>query len=326
MISDKTAILSIAKDVFKDEIDGLTKVSDNLDDIFIDVLNAIIICSGKVIFTGIGKSGHIAKKISATFASTGTPAFFLHPAEALHGDLGMVSDNDLIVAISYSGDADELSNVLTILKRRHIKIVAMTGNTTTSNLALISDYCLNIKIAKEACPLNLAPTTSTTATLVMGDALAICLMHLRGFKPQDFALSHPGGSLGRKLLTCNRDIMRSGESIASISPDCSLHDVVVEISKKALGFAAVVEENKVVGVVTDGDLRRKIIDDTINLSTVKARDMMTKSPKIVYADDLAVKSVELMEKYKITGFIVVDENHSLVGEFNLHDLFKAKLL
>ncbi|MFN8771260.1 MAG: SIS domain-containing protein [Neisseriaceae bacterium] len=323
---NKNEVLSIAKQVFEDEISGLNQVLSNLGNDFINSLHTIMQCSGKVILTGIGKSGHIAKKISATLASTGTPAFFLHPAEALHGDLGMVSDNDLIIAISYSGDADELSSVLTILKRRHIKVIAITGNITNSSLAKAADYCLNIKVEKEACPLNLAPTTSTTATLVLGDALAVCLMHLRGFKPQDFALSHPGGSLGRKLLTCNKNIMRTGDSVPKVKVDSSLREVVLEISKKALGFTAVVENNKVAGIITDGDLRRKIIDDEINLTTIKAGDIMSKSPKVVLADDLAVKSVELMENYKITGFIVVDENNYLVGAFNLHDLFSAKLL
>ncbi|MBY0379642.1 MAG: KpsF/GutQ family sugar-phosphate isomerase [Burkholderiales bacterium] len=323
---DKKSILQKAHQVATDEIDGLKQVFDNLGDDFLATLNAIINCNGKIVLTGIGKSGHIARKIAATLASTGTPAFFIHPAEALHGDLGMVSDNDLIIAISYSGEAQELSDILTLLKRRHLTIIGITGNISTSSLAKLSDYSLSINVKEEACPLNLAPTTSTTATLVLGDAIAICLMHIRGFKPQDFALSHPGGSLGRKLLTCNKDIMRTDNEIPLVSPQSSLKDVVLEISKKALGFTIVAKNNQVIGVITDGDLRRRLVNDEINLTKIKAIDLMTANPKLVQAEDLAVKSVELMEQYKITGFIVVDIFGTIVGAFNLHDLFKAKLL
>ena len=323
---DKKEILAKAHQVATDEIYGLKQVFGTLGDDFIATLNAIIDCNGKIVLTGIGKSGHIARKIAATFASTGTPAFFVHPAEALHGDLGMISDNDLIIAISYSGEAQELLDILTVLKRQHITVIGITGNTSTSSLAKLCDYCLSINVKEEACPLNLAPTTSTTATLVLGDAIAICLMHIRGFKPQDFVLSHPGGSLGRKLLTCNKDIMRIGDDVPLVSPHSNLKDVVLEISKKALGFAIVAQNKQVMGVITDGDLRRRLVSDEINLAKTKATDMMTASPKVVLADDLAVKSVELMEQYKITGFIVVDTADKIVGAFNLHDLFKAKLL
>lgn len=324
---NKDTVLSIAKQVFKDEIDGLNSIISNLDNNFICALNATIECTGKIVLTGIGKSGHIARKIAATLSSTGTPSFFVHPTEALHGDLGMITNKVLVIALSYSGEITELSEILSILKRRYITIIAITGNTITSSLAKIADICLNIKVEKEACPLNLAPTTSTTASLVLGDAIAICLMHMRGFKIQDFALSHPGGSLGRKLLTCNKDIMRTGVDIPIINPTSNLKDVVFEISKKNLGFAIVAtEDNQVQGLITDGDLRRKIVEDEINMTKIKATDIMTVSPKTVFAEDLAVKSIELMEQYKITGFIVVNHELKLVGAFNLHDLIKAKLL
>ena len=309
----KTEILATAKQVFEDEISGLYQTVKNLDDNFIKTLELILNCKGKVILTGIGKSGHIAKKIAATFA--------------LHGDLGMIEEHDIVIAISYSGNAEELSAILHIIKRKNTKIIAITGNSTTSNLAKIANYRLTINIDKEACPFNLAPTTSTTATLVIGDALAICLMYLRGFKPQDFALSHPGGILGRKLLTYNSDIMYTSDKIPVVNINSDLKEVVLEISKKALGFAIVVNSTyNVIGVITDGDLRRRIVDDNVNLSSIKASDIMTHNPKVLLDEDLAVKSIELMENYKITGFIVVNKEAKLVGAFNLHDLIKAKLL
>jgi len=326
---DKTSrktISDVISQVVTDEISGIHELLANLNDDFYQLLQAIIDCKGKVILTGMGKSGHIGKKIAATFASTGTPAFFVHPAEALHGDLGMIEASDLVIAISYSGEAEELANIMPILKRNQVKIAAITGNPTTSSLAKLADFVISIKVAKEACPLNLAPTTSTTATLVLGDMLAISLMHLRGFAPQDFALSHPGGSLGRKLLTYNQDIMRVGKDIPQIDVDSSLRDVVIEISQKGLGFTVVTRSEKVIGVITDGDLRRFITQHDVQLTQVKAHEIMTQNPKVVLADDLAIKSVDLMEKFKITGFIVVDKQQKLVGAFNLHDLLKARLL
>jgi arabinose-5-phosphate isomerase len=325
--NSKKNIFAIVSQVVNDEISGINNLLTNLDDNFYSLLQAIIACNGKVILTGMGKSGHIGKKIAATLASTGTPAFFVHPAEALHGDLGMIEANDLVIAISYSGEADELAHIIPILKRKKIKIAGITGNPVNSSLAKLADFVISIKVDKEACPLNLAPTTSTTATLVFGDMLAISLMHLRGFNPQDFDLSHPGGLLGRKLLTYNKDIMHSGKHIPIVSSTSSLKEVVLEISQKGLGFTVVAaEDNNVIGVITDGDLRRRIIDDEVHFSQIKAVDIMTKAPKMVRADELAVKSIDLMEKHKITGFIVVDQQQKLVGAFNLHDLLTAKLL
>jgi arabinose-5-phosphate isomerase len=322
---DKEYILHIAANVFVDEIAGISQVQGYMGDDFVSAIELIYACTGKIIVTGMGKSGHIGKKIAATFASTGTPAFFVHPAEALHGDLGMIDEKDVVIAISYSGESDELMGILPIVKRRHVPMIAMTG-ATNSSLAKIANCVLNIKVDKEACPLGLAPTTSTTACLVLGDALAVCLYTLRGFKPEDFALSHPGGALGRRLLTRACDLMHTGERLPVVYPDTSLKDVVMEISNKGLGFVGVVDkDNKILGVITDGDLRR-LLDHKIDIMATSAQSIMNKSPKTILPDSLAVEAIELMENKKITGFLVVDEDNTLVGAFNLHDLFKAKLL
>lgn len=318
-------ILAIAHRVFANEIDGINAVAKNLNADFAEAVSLLLRCPGKVIVIGIGKSGHIARKIAATFASTGTPAFFVHPAEALHGDLGMIGAQDVIIAISYSGESDEILTILPAILYKSVPIIAMTGNPK-SNLAKLATHSLNIQIDKEACPLNLAPTTSTTASLVLGDALAISLLELRGFKPEDFALSHPGGSLGRRLLTKASDLMHQGDRLPSVSATASLKDAVVEISKKGLGLTAVVDDaGMLLGVITDGDLRR-ILDHEIDIRATKVLDIMNKSPKVLQTDDLAAIAVELMEKYKITGFLVVDNQHKLLGAFNLHDLFRARLI
>jgi len=318
-------ILAIANRVFIDEINGINTVAKNLNADFADTISLILNCKGKVVVIGIGKSGHIAKKMAATFASTGTPSFFVHPAEALHGDLGMIENHDVVIAISYSGESDEILAILPAILRKSVPIVAMTGNAKSS-LAKFATHVLNIHIDKEACPLNLAPTTSTTVSLVLGDAIAVSLLELRGFKPEDFALSHPGGSLGRRLLTKVSDIMHSGDRLPRVSTDSSLKDAVVEISKKGLGLTAVIDnEEKLCGVITDGDLRR-LLDHDIDIRTTKAVDIMNKTPKLLKSSDLATIAVELMEKHKITGFLVVDDKLKLVGAFNLHDLFKAKLI
>lgn len=326
---NKAQILQIANQVFVDEISGIKQVqallNDDLSVNFIDAVKLIYACMGKIVVTGMGKSGHIGSKIASTLASTGTPAFFMHPAEALHGDLGMIEDKDVVIAISYSGESEELSAILPILKRRKIPMVAITSNLNSS-LAKIADYVLNVKVDKEACPLGLAPTTSTTACLVLGDALAVCLYTIRGFKPEDFAVSHPGGTLGRKLLTKVRDIMHTNELLPKVLHTSSLKDVVMEMSNKGLGLTGVIDDSGVlVGVVTDGDLRR-LLDHHTDIFTTKACDIMTKSPKTVMADSLAIEAVDLMEKIQITGFLVVNSENKLIGAFNLHDLFKARLL
>lgn len=319
------AILAVAKQVFIDEVAGINQVVNNLGDDFLAAINILLACTGKVIVTGMGKSGHIAHKIAATLASTGTPAFFVHPAEALHGDLGMIEGGDVVIAISYSGESEELTAILPILRRKHVPIIGITA-FNTSSLAKISNCVLNIKIDKEACPLGLAPTSSTTVTLVLGDAIAVSLLTIRGFQKEDFALSHPGGSLGRKLLTTARDIMRTDMSLPRVAANAKLHDIVVEISQKGLGLAGVVDENnQLLGVVTDGDLRR-LLDNNADTSSVVAKDIMNSTPKTIHVDSLAVTAVEIIEKEKITGFLVIDDNRVLLGAFNIHDLFKAKLL
>lgn len=321
----KDSILAIAKRVFTEEISGISQVRDGLDDVFTVVIELILNCSGKVIVTGMGKSGHIARKIAATLASTGTPSFFVHPAEAIHGDLGMIESQDIVIAISYSGESDEILTIIPAIRRKNTVVIGMTG-AKQSTLARLSDYVLDVKIDKEACPLNLAPTTSTSASLVMGDAIAISLLELRGFKPEDFALSHPGGSLGRRLLTVVSDIMHDGVRLPVVKPNSSLKDAVLEISRQGLGIAAVVNKNNhVVGVITDGDVRRAL-DHNLNILTTKAEDIMNHTPKLLRKDDMASVAVDLMEQYKITGFLVVDMENKLVGAFNLHDLFKAKLI
>jgi arabinose-5-phosphate isomerase len=325
MMVDKAQLFAVANQVFNDEIEGIKQVARNLDQSFLKSVELLLNCRGKVVVTGMGKSGHVAGKIAATLASTGTPAFFVHPAEALHGDLGMIDNKDVVLAISYSGESDELISILPVLKHKQVSIIAITGNLESS-LAKFADYILNIKVSKEACPLNLAPTTTTTVSLVVGDALAISLLTLRGFKKEDFALSHPGGSLGRQLLTTVKDLMHSGDKLPVVMMDTSLQRVVIEISNKGLGFTAVVDVvGKLVGIITDGDLRR-LLDHEVDIIHTKAAEVMSKSPKTVSVDSLAVAAIELMEQYKITGFLVVDAFNSLVGAFNLHDLFKAKLI
>lgn len=322
---NKQAILDVAKQVFIDEVDGINQVVNTLGEDFLSAINIILECTGKVVVTGMGKSGHVAHKIAATLASTGTPAFFVHPAEALHGDLGMIESHDVVIAISYSGESEELTAILPVLRRKQVPIIGITGNVTSS-LAKISNCVLNVQIDKEACPLGLAPTSSTTVTLVLGDALAVSLLTIRGFKKEDFALSHPGGSLGRKLLTTARDIMRTDVFLPQVSIDTELHDIVVEISQKGLGFAGVIDkENKLLGVVTDGDLRR-LLDSHIDVAKITAKEIMNHKPKTIHVDSLAVTAVEVIEKEKITGFLVIDDNGILAGAFNIHDLFKAKLL
>ncbi|MCX8514912.1 MAG: KpsF/GutQ family sugar-phosphate isomerase [Burkholderiales bacterium] len=322
---NETKVFEIANEVFKNEVEGIHEVQQLLNQEFAQAVYLLSKCSGKVIVMGIGKSGHIANKIAATMASTGTSAFFVHPTEALHGDLGMIGQNDVVIAISYSGESDELNAALAVIKRKDIAVIAITGNTK-STLAKLSKHVLNIAVTKEACPLGLAPTTSTTACLVLGDALAVCIYSLKGFKLEDFALSHPGGSLGRRLLIKVNDIMRCGERLPVVALNANLTDIVLEISNKGLGLTAVIDNlGKLVGVITDGDLRR-ILDNYNKFNTLTAQDIMNKSPKTLETNTLAIVAVELMEKNKINGFLIVDEQHKPIGAFNIHDLIAAKLL
>lgn len=317
--------IDIAKQVFSDEILALHKISDNLDTNFTDAIIKLANVSGKVIVSGIGKSGHVASKIAATLASTGTPAFYLHPAEALHGDLGMVSAGDAFIAISYSGEALEFINIIPIIKRLQVPVIAITGNNNSS-LAKISDVVLNIAVDKEACPLGLAPTSSTTASLVMGDALAVVLLQSKGFSSNDFALSHPGGSLGRKLLTKISDIMHKQDNLPKILADSSVKSAILEINKHKLGMVGVVDNNmKLVGIITDGDIRR-LLEKHDNFNNIQVQDIMNHTPKVINSDAMAVDAISTMEEYKITAMAAIDNNGKYVGALNMHDLFSAKLL
>lgn len=319
-----TDIISSAKQVFLDEINGITRVMHSLNSDFEKVINKLFCCKGKVITMGVGKSGHVATKIASTLASTGTPSFYIHPTEALHGDLGMIEKNDIIIGISFSGENDELIAIIPTIKHKNVDFILITGNKNSS-LAKQASNILELNIEQEACPLNLAPTTSSTATLVLGDAISVTLLKMRNFQHSDFAISHPGGSLGRRLLTKVDDIMRIGKQIPVVLENTPFKDILIEISSKGLGFTIVTKNNNVVGIITDGDLRR-IFDSSTDVMKLKASDIMNTNPKILTIGNLATMAINLMEDNKITSFIVVDNNKKLIGAFNLHDLFKAKIL
>ena len=314
-----------AQRVIDIEAQAIQNLSARLDEKFVTACNILLACEGKVVVCGMGKSGHIGNKIAATLASTGTPAFFMHPGEANHGDLGMLTKGDVLLAISNSGETSELVNLLPVVKRLGIKVVAMT-NSEQSSLGQHADVVLDISVEKEACSLGLAPTSSTTATLVMGDALAVALLDHKGFTSDDFALSHPGGSLGKKLLLKVSDIMLSGSDIPLSSANDKVADALLEISKKGLGMTGIVaDDGTLLGVFTDGDLRR-ILDARIDLNDAVVNDVMTKGGKTTRADQLAVEALNLMEAHKISALMVVDENRKPIGAFNMHMLLKAGVL
>jgi arabinose-5-phosphate isomerase len=318
-------ILALAHDTLDIEAQAVLQLKDQLSGSFVQAVTHILQISGRVVVMGMGKSGHVGRKIAATLASTGTPAMFVHPAEASHGDLGMVTDKDLVLAISNSGESDELSAILPVLKRLGVPLIAMTGGMQSS-LALHADIVLNSGVSKEACPLNLAPTASTTAQLALGDALAVVLLDARGFKAEDFARSHPGGSLGRRLLTHVSDVMRSGSAVPAVKADSSFSELMREMSAKGLGASAVVNQaNQVLGVFTDGDLRR-LIEKGVDMRPLTAQDVMHVNPKTVRQDALAVEAADVMEQHRITSVLVVDENHVLCGAINTHDLLRAKVI
>jgi arabinose-5-phosphate isomerase len=315
-------LLALARQVLDIEAEALRTLATRLDQGFIDAVNLILACSGRVVVSGMGKSGHVGGKIAATLASTGTPAFFMHPGEASHGDLGMIAPHDVVLALSNSGESNEIVSIVPLIKRRGAKLIAMTGNPA-STLARESDAHLDAGVDKEACPLNLAPTASTTAALALGDALAVALLDARGFSADDFARTHPGGSLGRRLLVHVRDVMHSGAALPKIGHDASLKTALLEMTQKGLGMTAVVDAaGKVAGVFTDGDLRRAL-EHALDLQQARVIDLMTKSPKTIRADELAVAAVEKMQSLKINGLLVVDADHTLVGALNMHDLLKA---
>ncbi len=300
----------------------MRNLADRLDEQFHHAMTVILDCKGRVVVTGMGKSGHIARKIAATLASTGTPAFFLHPGEASHGDLGMITHEDVVIALSNSGESAEITTILPQIKRRGAKLIGMSGNPA-STLARESDAHLNAAVDKEACPHNLAPTASTTAALALGDALAVALLDARGFTPEDFARTHPGGSLGRRLLVHVRDVMHSGEKLPVVDEKASLKDALLEMTRKGLGMTAIVDfSGRLVGVFTDGDLRRTL-ERSVDVHAADIAELMTRKPKSIGPDQLAVEAVERMQELKINGLLVVDADRKLVGALNMHDLLKA---
>lgn len=303
---------------------AIQNVADNLDHAFVQACQMCLNCKGKVVVTGMGKSGHIANKIAATLASTGTPAFYMHPGEANHGDLGMLSQDDVLIAFSNSGETDEILTLLPTLNRRNIQMISVTGNPK-SMLAQRSVVHLNASVNEEACPLNLAPTASTTAALALGDALAVSLLEIRGFTPEDFAMSHPGGSLGRRLLLTIGDIMRTGEQIPVVRTQASLSDALVEITQKGLGMTSILNsDDELIGIFTDGDLRRTL-DEKVDIHNTIIDSVMNREFVCVTSNDRAADAVELMEQKKITALLVKD-NEALVGALNIHDLFKAGVM
>lgn len=317
--------LALARRVLEIEADAVRALIERVDDRFLDAVQLILACTGRVVVSGIGKSGHIARKIASTMASTGTAAFFVHPAEASHGDLGMVRPEDVLVGISHSGESGELLSIVPLLKRQGAKLIAITGDAQSS-LAREADVHLDAGVAQEACPLNLAPTASTTAALALGDALAVALLDARGFSADDFARSHPGGTLGRRLLTHVADVMRSGTAVPSVPASATLSEAVMEITRKGLGMTAVLDAaGLLVGIFTDGDLRRAL-DRLPDLRSAPVAGLMTAAPRTISPHALAVEAVELMERHRVNQLLVVDADGALVGALNMHDLFRAKVI
>ncbi|MEN9780292.1 MAG: putative Arabinose 5-phosphate isomerase [Pseudomonadota bacterium] len=325
MSLDAQRALQLARDTFELESAAVLGLKARTGDAFVQAVARMLAVRGRVVVMGMGKSGHVGRKIAATLASTGTPAMFVHPAEASHGDLGMIKAIDLVLAISNGGESDEITVILPVLKRLGVPLVAMTGNAQ-STLARHADVVLDSGVEKEACPLNLAPTASTTAQMVLGDALAVALLDARGFKAEDFARSHPGGALGRKLLTHVSDLMRSGDAVPRVAPDATLTELMREMSAKGLGASAVADAGgRVLGIFTDGDLRR-LIERGDDLRRLRAADVMHPNPRSVRPDALAVEAAELMEEHRITSVLVVDAAGMLVGALNSHDLMRAKVI
>ena len=316
----------IALQVIEVELRGIHELKARLGDPFHRACEAIIGCQGRVVVSGMGKSGHIARKIAATLASTGTPSFFVHPGEASHGDLGMITRSDVVLALSNSGETDELLTILPVIKRLHVPLIAMTGNAG-STLGRLADVHLDVSVSEEACPLGLAPTASTTAALVMGDALAIALLEARGFTADDFARSHPAGQLGRRLLLHISDVMHTGAQIPQVHGGATISEALVEMTRKGLGMTAIVESDmRLLGVFTDGDLRRILDDSEMDLRHTPVVEVMTRNPKTILPDKLAVEAAHVMEDHKIHALLVVDANQTLVGALNIHDLLRARVV
>jgi arabinose-5-phosphate isomerase len=317
--------LDLARNVLAIEANAVARLADRLDGRFLQAVEIIFDCRGRVVVSGIGKSGHIARKIASTLASTGTPAFFVHPAEASHGDLGMIQRADVFIGLSYSGESTELLTIIPMIKRQGAKLIAITGNEQSS-LARQADVHLDGRVEQEACPLNLAPTASTTAALALGDALAVALLDARGFNADDFARSHPGGTLGRRLLTHVKDAMRSGPDIPCVPDTASFSEALLEMSRKRMGMTAVTDDGgHVKGVFTDGDLRRTL-ERVGDIRTARIADVMTRNPRSIGPDRLAAEAVQIMESHKVNQLLVVDASDRLVGALNMHDLFRAKVI
>ena len=319
------ALIARGREVLSIERDALDALVERIDADFARACQLMLHCEGRVVVTGMGKSGHIGNKIAATLASTGTPSFFLHPGEASHGDLGMITPKDVVIGLSYSGETAELLTLIPLIKRQGVPLIAMSGRPESS-LARESDVHLNVAVAKEACPLNLAPTASSTATLAMGDALAVALLDARGFTAEDFARSHPGGSLGRRLLVHVRDIMQSGDDLPKVHRGAPLAEALIEVTRKGMGMTAVVDDqDHVIGIFTDGDLRRTL-DRNADMHSTLIEDVMSAGPKTIEADQLAAEAVAMMQRHSITALLVADSHKTLQGALHMHDLLRAGVI
>jgi arabinose-5-phosphate isomerase len=321
--NDKLRELALA--VIQVESQAITALAGQINESFVEACQLMFNCKGRVVVIGMGKSGHIAGKIAATLASTGTPAFFVHPGEASHGDLGMITKQDVVLALSNSGETDEIVTILPIIKRLDVPLIAMTGNPK-STLAIFATTHINVSVAQEACPLGLAPTSSTTAALVMGDALAVSLLEARGFTRDDFAMSHPGGTLGKRLLLRVADVMHENGAIPAVHQSAFISEALLEMTEKKLGMTAIVEDgNKLTGIFTDGDLRR-MLAKSLDIHTTSIADVMTPNCAVIKADALAAEAMQIMELKKINALIVVDDHHQVVGALNMHDLIRAGIV
>ena len=323
--TDKTNFQALGREVITTELAEITALQSRIDESFTRACELLLSCKGRIVVTGMGKSGHIGGKIAATLASTGSPAFFVHPGEASHGDLGMITKNDVVIALSNSGNTAEITTIIPILKRFAVPLISMTGDKN-STLATEASINLDVSVGKEACPHDLAPTSSTTVALVMGDAIAVALLQARGFTAEDFALSHPGGSLGKRLLLHVSDIMHTGARIPQVHETATVSQALLEMSEKGLGMTAITDDqNKVLGLYTDGDLRRSL-DKNIDVRSTAISDVMTKNCRTTTADELAASIVKLMEDHGINGILVIDKNNKLIGALNMHDILRAGIV
>ena len=324
-VTNKTDFQQLGREVVAIELAEISALESRIDENFTAACNLLLKCKGRIVVTGMGKSGHIGGKIAATLASTGSPAFFVHPGEASHGDLGMITKNDVVIALSNSGNTTEIATIIPILKRFGVPLISMTGDKN-SVLATAANINLDVSVSKEACPHDLAPTSSTTVALVMGDALAVALLQARGFTAEDFALSHPGGSLGKRLLLHVSDIMHTADRLPKVLSTASVSEALLEMSKKGLGMTAIVDQqDKVLGIYTDGDLRRSL-DKNIDVHNALISDVMTKNCRTTSAEELAASIVKIMDDHGINGFLVTDENNQLIGAFNMHDILRAGIV